>query len=164
MKTLFTIKAAVRSRSRWRKETFLEWPLLRPNFALRAVIEALSVGRKTSTRGFGPASVLSKTQKSRMPHHHDTTVSGTITHIFGHRFVIKTEQGDMLADITPKGLEQIALRLNDTVTVEGEMKPSELKVSVNLSKSLAEEENADQLLNQVALPLMSVAKMPASVE
>src|SRR6201994_178380 len=33
-----------------------------------------------------------------------------------------------------------------------------------LSKSLAEEENADQLLNQVALPLMSVAKMPASVE
>jgi hypothetical protein len=70
----------------------------------------------------------------------------------------------MLADITPKGLEQVALRLNDTVTVEGEMKPSELKVSVNLSKSLAEEENADQLLNQVALPLMSVAKMPASVE
>ena len=33
-----------------------------------------------------------------------------------------------------------------------------------LSKSLAEEENADQLLNQVARPLMSVAKMPASVE
>jgi Mn-containing catalase len=32
-----------------------------------------------------------------------------------------------------------------------------------LSKSLAEEENADQLLNQVARPLMSVAKMPASV-
>jgi Mn-containing catalase len=32
-----------------------------------------------------------------------------------------------------------------------------------LSNSLAEEENADQLLNQVALPLMSVAKMPASV-
>jgi hypothetical protein len=89
---------------------------------------------------------------------------GQSPHIFGHRFVIKTEQGDMLADITPKGLEQIALRLNDTVTVEGEMKPSELKVSVNLSKSLAEEENADQLLNQVALPLMSVAKMPASVK
>jgi Mn-containing catalase len=33
-----------------------------------------------------------------------------------------------------------------------------------LSKSLAEEENADQLLNQVGRPLMSVAKMPASVE
>ena len=33
-----------------------------------------------------------------------------------------------------------------------------------LSKSLGEEENADQLLNQVARPLMSVSKMPASVE
>ena len=33
-----------------------------------------------------------------------------------------------------------------------------------LSKSLAEEENADQMLNQVAGPLMSVARMPAPVE
>ena len=34
----------------------------------------------------------------------------------------------------------------------------------HLSRSLAEEENADQLLNQVARPLMSAAKMPAPVE
>jgi Mn-containing catalase len=35
----------------------------------------------------------------------------------------------------------------------------------HLSKSLAEEEEkADQLLNQVARPLMSVAKMPAAVD
>jgi Mn-containing catalase len=33
-----------------------------------------------------------------------------------------------------------------------------------LSKSLAEEENADQLLNQVGRTLMSVAKMPAAIE
>lgn len=33
-----------------------------------------------------------------------------------------------------------------------------------LSKSLAEEENADQLLNQVARTLISVAKMPAALE
>ena len=33
-----------------------------------------------------------------------------------------------------------------------------------LNASLAEEENADQLLNQVAQSLMSVAKMPAAVE
>lgn len=33
-----------------------------------------------------------------------------------------------------------------------------------LSKTLAEEENADQLLNQVARSLMSVAKMPAAIE
>ena len=33
-----------------------------------------------------------------------------------------------------------------------------------LSKSLAEEENADQLLNQLARSLMSVAKMPSAIE
>jgi Mn-containing catalase len=33
-----------------------------------------------------------------------------------------------------------------------------------LSKSLAEEENADQLLNQVARSLMSVARMPSAIE
>jgi ferritin-like metal-binding protein YciE len=33
-----------------------------------------------------------------------------------------------------------------------------------LSESLAEEENADQLLNQVARTLMSVAKMRAAIE
>jgi Mn-containing catalase len=33
-----------------------------------------------------------------------------------------------------------------------------------LSKSLAEEENADQILNQVAPSLMSIAKMPADIE
>ena len=33
-----------------------------------------------------------------------------------------------------------------------------------LSKSLAEEENADQLLNQVARTLMSVARMPSAIE
>ena len=33
-----------------------------------------------------------------------------------------------------------------------------------LSKSLGEEENADQLLNQVARSLMSVARMPVAME
>src|SRR5215217_4420448 len=33
-----------------------------------------------------------------------------------------------------------------------------------LSKSLAEEENTDQLLNQVARSLMTIAKMPAALE
>jgi Mn-containing catalase len=32
-----------------------------------------------------------------------------------------------------------------------------------MTQSLGEEQNADQLLNQVAQPLMSVARMPASV-
>jgi Mn-containing catalase len=37
-------------------------------------------------------------------------------------------------------------------------------IVVLLSKSLAEEENTDQLLNQVARSLMSVAKMPSAIE
>jgi Mn-containing catalase len=37
-------------------------------------------------------------------------------------------------------------------------------ISALLSQSLAEEENADQLLNQVARSLMSVARMPAVIE
>jgi hypothetical protein len=64
-----------------------------------------------------------------LPHHETKTISGMVTHIFAHRFVLRTEHGDILADLTPKGIEQIALRLDDEVTVEGEMKPSELKVA-----------------------------------
>ncbi len=64
-----------------------------------------------------------------MPHHEYKTISGTVTHIFGHRFVLRTGRGDVLADLTPKGIEQIALHPNDEVTIEGEMKPSELKVA-----------------------------------
>ena len=64
-----------------------------------------------------------------MSHHESRSFSGTITHIFGHRFVVRTEDSDILADLTPGGIEQITLRLHDVVRVEGEMKPSELKVT-----------------------------------
>lgn len=63
-----------------------------------------------------------------MPHHEDRTFSGTITHVFGHRFVVKAKNETILADITPHGLDRISLRLDDAVTLEGEMKPTELKV------------------------------------
>ena len=56
------------------------------------------------------------------------TVSGTVTHIFAHRFVVETGKGPVLADLTPYGSEQITLELGNQVTLEGEMKPSELKV------------------------------------
>ena len=64
-----------------------------------------------------------------MPNDHYKTVSENITHVFGLRFVVKTEDGYVLADVTAKGLQQILLRLIDIVTLEGEMKPSELKVT-----------------------------------
>lgn len=62
-----------------------------------------------------------------MSHHH-VTVSGKILHVFAHRFVVRTKSATILADVTPKGLERIALKVGDTVSLEGEMKPSELKV------------------------------------
>jgi hypothetical protein len=64
-----------------------------------------------------------------MPHHPHKSVTGTITHVFGHRLVLRTGDGDVLADLTPKGAERIALRLHDEVTIEGEARPSELKVA-----------------------------------
>ena len=64
-----------------------------------------------------------------MPDHHTISVHGKITHVFGHRFVVETSKGAVLADITPKGLEQHQLRIGEQVELSGEMKPSELKVS-----------------------------------
>jgi len=57
------------------------------------------------------------------------TVTGNVTHIFAHRFVVETDKGPVLADMTPHGSEQIALQIGDRATLMGEMKPSELKVS-----------------------------------
>jgi hypothetical protein len=64
-----------------------------------------------------------------MPHHETATVAGKITHIFGHRFVVQTDRAPVLADVTPKGLEQIELKIGDRVELTGEQKPSELKVT-----------------------------------
>jgi hypothetical protein len=64
-----------------------------------------------------------------MPDHHMTTVTGKIIHVFGHRFVVQTGRGAVLADVTPKGLEQFALEVGDEVSLDGEQKPSELKVN-----------------------------------
>lgn len=64
-----------------------------------------------------------------MPDHHTLTVAGKITHVFGHRFVVQTSRDAILCDLTPKGLERIALQIGDHVELEGERKPSELKVA-----------------------------------
>lgn len=66
-----------------------------------------------------------------MPEHSIARAKGKITHVFGHRFVVETDSGSLLADVTPKGLHQHPLRIGDQVELEGEMKPSELKV-INL--------------------------------
>jgi hypothetical protein len=67
-----------------------------------------------------------------MPHqekHPKVNAAGEITHVFGHRFVLNTGSKSVLADLTPRGLEIVGLRIGDRVALEGEQKPSEIKVS-----------------------------------
>lgn len=64
-----------------------------------------------------------------MPEHHTISITGKVTHVFAHRFVVETSEGAVLADLTPHGAEQHALQIGDVVSLMGEMKPSELKVS-----------------------------------
>ena len=58
-----------------------------------------------------------------------TKATGTVWAIFGHRFAIEGAEGRLLADLGPKGSEGVTLAIGDTVTVEGERKPSEIKVA-----------------------------------
>lgn len=57
------------------------------------------------------------------------TATGTIWAVFGHRFAVEGPEGRFLADLGPKGAEGLTLAPGDTVTVSGERKPSEIKVS-----------------------------------
>ena len=63
-----------------------------------------------------------------MSHDDQTTVTGEVTDIFAHRFVVKTATGTVLADLGPEGGEQVRLKKGERVELSGEMKPSELKV------------------------------------
>ena len=64
-----------------------------------------------------------------MPHHPHKTATGRVTHVFAHRFVLETDNDAILGDLTPHGHQWIALTVGETITIEGEMNPSELKVS-----------------------------------
>ncbi len=64
-----------------------------------------------------------------MPPEHETrSLSGQVTDVFAHRFVVKTGKGKVLADLGPKGAERVPLKEGDRVDLIGDMKPSELKV------------------------------------
>ena len=58
-----------------------------------------------------------------------TKATGTVWAVFGHRFAIEGADGRHLADFGPNGADGVALRVGDVVTVEGERKPSEIKVA-----------------------------------
>jgi Mn-containing catalase len=85
------------------------------------------------------------------------------------REVIKegSEKEDIAADLALIGAAQRVEHYEISGYTTARNLASQLRhsaVVALLSKSLAEEENADQLLNQVARSLMSVARMPAAVE
>ncbi|WP_406236347.1 hypothetical protein ACI703_10075 [Isoptericola jiangsuensis] len=63
-----------------------------------------------------------------MPHHEKIALSGVIEHVFAHRFTLLADGRPYLADLGPKGAEAFALAPGLAVTLEGEQRPSEIKV------------------------------------
>ena len=63
-----------------------------------------------------------------MPDHEQVKHSGTVGDIFAHRFVLELPQGNVLADLGPKGAKSFRLKKGERVHIEGEKKPSEIKV------------------------------------
>ncbi|GJE51348.1 hypothetical protein GOFOIKOB_4405 [Methylobacterium tardum] len=64
-----------------------------------------------------------------MPLHDTTALSGTIRHVFAHRFTIEADGQTHLADLGPKGADAFALASGLHVTLQGERRPSEIKVT-----------------------------------
>lgn len=63
-----------------------------------------------------------------MPHHDTIALTGVIEHVFAHRFTVLAEGLPYLADLGPKGAEAFALSPGLEVALEGERRPSEIKV------------------------------------
>ncbi|WP_019906660.1 hypothetical protein [Methylobacterium sp. 77] len=59
----------------------------------------------------------------------NATATGTIWAVFGHRLSLEGPDGKVLVDLGPKAVEGLALTVGETVTVEGERTPCEIKVS-----------------------------------
>src|SRR3569623_2049709 len=77
------------------------------------------------------------------------------------------EKEDALADLALIGAAQRVEHYEISAYTTAKNLAQQLRHSAIvslLSKSLAEEANADQLLNQVARSLMSIAKMPDTIE
>jgi hypothetical protein len=64
-----------------------------------------------------------------MPHHEKVALTGVIEHVFAHRFTLLSGDKIDLADLGPKGAEAFALEKGMPVKLEGERRPSEIKVT-----------------------------------
>jgi hypothetical protein len=72
-----------------------------------------------------------------MPRHESIALSGIVRHVFAHRFTLEADDEIHLADLGPKGAEAFPLRRDLRVTIEGERRPSEIKVSRIAADGLA---------------------------
>lgn len=61
-------------------------------------------------------------------HKHDRWYHGTVRDIFGHRFVLTTDEAPLLADIGPDAPSRIKLKIGAKVSIAGRQTPSEVKV------------------------------------
>ena len=85
----------------------------------------------------------------------------------GQEIMTDGEKEDAAADLALIGAAQRVEHYEISAYTTAKNLAQQLRhsaVVAMLSKSLAEEENSDQLLNQVARSLMSVARMPAAIE
>lgn len=65
-----------------------------------------------------------------MPHHEKLALAGVIEHVFAHRFTLLCNDEQVyLADLGPKGAEAFPLKPGLAVRLEGEQRPSEIKVA-----------------------------------
>lgn len=63
-----------------------------------------------------------------MPHHEKVALTGKIHDVFAHRFTLEADGQIYLADVGPKGAELFPLTAGLAVKIEGERRPSEIKV------------------------------------
>lgn len=63
-----------------------------------------------------------------MPHHEKVALSGIVEHVFAHRFTFLADGQPYLADLGPRGAEAFSITPGLAVTLEGERRPSEIKV------------------------------------
>lgn len=64
-----------------------------------------------------------------MPHHEKVALAGVIEHVFAHRFTLICNGQPYLADLGPKGADAFALEQGLAIRLEGEQRPSEIKVT-----------------------------------
>ncbi len=62
-------------------------------------------------------------------HKRQASISGTVTAVFAHRFVVESSDGQFLANIGSETVGRIGLQEGDKVTLKGKRKPSEIKVT-----------------------------------